>query len=34
VPGLAGESEARALMANLRNEKGVSLPTVSEMPKR
>jgi hypothetical protein len=32
VGGLAGEAEARALMANLRQEKGVSLPTVSEMP--
>ena len=32
VPGLAGESEARALMANLRKERGVSLPTVSETP--
>jgi hypothetical protein len=32
VGGLAGEAEARALMANLRQEKGASLPTVSEMP--
>jgi hypothetical protein len=34
IPGLAGEAEARALMANLRKERGVSLPTVSEMPGR
>ena len=34
VAGLAGESEARALTANLRKEAGVSLPTVSESPKR
>ena len=32
VLGLAGEGEARALMASLRQEKGVSLPKVSEMP--
>jgi hypothetical protein len=29
VPGLAGESEARALMGNLRNVKGVALPIVN-----
>jgi hypothetical protein len=34
VAGLAGENEARALMANLRTNAGVSLPTVSETPKR
>jgi hypothetical protein len=31
VPGLAGESEARALMANLRRVKGVDNPTVGPM---
>lgn len=31
VPGLAGESQARALMANLRGVKGVSMPTVHPM---
>jgi hypothetical protein len=29
VAGLAGESEARALMGNLRNVKGVALPTIN-----
>jgi hypothetical protein len=32
VPGLAGEAEARALMANLRGVRGVAIPSVSEMP--
>ncbi len=32
VTGLAGEAEARALMANLRTVPGVTLPTVSETP--
>jgi FecR protein len=31
VPGLAGEAQARALMANLRELKGVSMPTVQPM---
>jgi hypothetical protein len=31
VPGLAGEAEARALMADLRRIRGVSIPAVSEM---
>lgn len=31
VPGLTGESEARALMANLRGVKGVAMPTVHPM---
>lgn len=31
VPNLAGEPEARALMSNLRNVKGVSMPTVEPM---
>jgi hypothetical protein len=34
VAGLASENDARALMANLRKERGVSLPTVSEMPSK
>ncbi len=34
VPGLAGENEARALMANLRSVTGVEIPTVSPMPRR
>ena len=34
VAGLAGENEARSLMGNLRKEAGVSLPSVSETPKR
>ena len=34
VPGLAGEAEARALMSNLRNVKGVQFPTVSATPGR
>ena len=34
VAGLAGESDARALMANVRQVSGVTLPTVSETPKR
>ena len=34
VAGLASENDARALMANLRKVAGVSLPSVSEMPKR
>ena len=32
VPGLAGEAEARALMANIRSIEGVHLPTVHEGP--
>lgn len=32
VTGLAGEAQARALMANLRTVPGVLIPTVSEMP--
>jgi hypothetical protein len=32
IVGLAGEPEARALMANLRDIKGISIPTVSETP--
>lgn len=32
VRGIAGESEARALMANLRNVKGVQVPTITQMP--
>ena len=32
VPGLAGEAEARALMGNLRNVKGVALPTINQVP--
>jgi hypothetical protein len=32
VPGLAGESEARALMANLRSIRGVSMPSVNQTP--
>ena len=32
IRGLAGETEARALMANLRNVKGVGIPTISEGP--
>jgi hypothetical protein len=32
IPGLAGESEARALMAGLRSLPGVAIPSVSEMP--
>jgi hypothetical protein len=31
IPGLAGEAEARALMANLRGIKGVEMPTVHPM---
>jgi hypothetical protein len=31
VAGLVGETEARALMANLRNEPGVTLPEVIEI---
>jgi len=34
VPNLAGEREARALMANLRGVRGVEIPTVSPMPGR
>ena len=34
VAGLASENDARALMANLRKVAGVSLPAVSETPKR
>jgi FecR-like protein len=34
VPNLAGEREARALMANLRSVSGVEIPTVSPMPGR
>jgi cell division septation protein DedD len=32
VSGLAGESEARALMANLRTVKGVEIPTINQLP--
>ena len=32
VPGLAGEAEARALMAAIRDVPGVALPTVHEGP--
>jgi hypothetical protein len=32
VSGLAGESEGRALMANLRGVKGVAIPTVQQVP--
>ena len=32
IRGITGESEARALMANLRNVKGVGIPTISEGP--
>jgi hypothetical protein len=32
VSGLAGESEARALMANLRSVKGVEAPTINPVP--
>lgn len=32
ISGLAGEPEARSFMANLRNVKGVAIPTVSQMP--
>jgi hypothetical protein len=32
VRGIAGESEARALMANLRTVKGVQVPTITRMP--
>jgi hypothetical protein len=32
VPRLAGESEARALMGNLRAIKGVALPTINQVP--
>ncbi len=32
VTGLAGEAEARALMANLRGVKGVAIPAIGEMP--
>ena len=32
VSGLAGEAEARALMSNVRDIKGVALPTVHEGP--
>ena len=34
VAGLASENDARALMANVRAVSGVSLPTVSETPRR
>ena len=34
IAGLASESDARALTANVRRVSGVSLPTVSETPKR
>jgi FecR-like protein/sporulation related protein len=34
VAGLAGEAEARSLMANLRTMKGVGTPLVVEMPRR
>ena len=34
VAGVASENDARSLMANLRKEPGVSLPMVSETPKR
>lgn len=32
IPGLAGEAEARALMAGLRGIPGVAIPSVSQMP--
>ena len=32
ISGLAGESEARALMANLRTMKGVEIPTINQLP--
>ena len=32
ISALAGESEARALMASLRNVKGVGIPTINEVP--
>lgn len=32
VSGLAGEPEARALMANLRSVRGVAIPTITQMP--
>jgi len=32
ISGLAGESEARALMANLRSVKGVQIPTINQVP--
>jgi hypothetical protein len=34
IPGLAGEAEARALMAGLRGIRGVLIPSVNEMPPR
>lgn len=34
IPGLAGESEARAVMASVRGVRGVSIPAVSETPVR
>lgn len=34
VGGLAGEAEARALMANLRTIPGISIPAVTQMPPR
>jgi hypothetical protein len=32
IPGLAGESEARALLASLRNVKGVTNPAINQVP--